>query len=292
MKTKGCFGFFAAFLFTRAAQALIPFDTGTDVDNTYNTTAPLNGAPWNYIAEVTNSDVSTDASAIYLGNDFLITANHVNLGSTILLDGTSYNIDATYTPQEVGSADLKLFKITGSTGLAPLTLTNASLGTGDLNAASTMIGWGVGKGSAIMQSGSNVGWTWGGDSTRAERWGTNVTLSGYYSGSDNVQYLATAFNPSLGANVASATLGDSGSGLFQLVSGTWELAGIYTDVDTPNASYYADSPNNLSGMDNSYAVEVEPYSAQIEAAIPEPGSYALAGIGGAVVAVFARRRMK
>ncbi len=137
-----------------------------------------------------------------------------------------------------------------------------------------------------------MGWNWGGDSTRSQRWGTNVTLPGYFTDSNNVSYLATAFNPSLGPNVASATLGDSGSGLFQEISGTWELAGIYTDVDTAGASYYADSPNNLSGMDYSYAVQIEPYSQQIEAAIPEPGTFVLLGVGWAGLVFFARRRLK
>ncbi|HWB60232.1 MAG TPA: hypothetical protein VG733_12120, partial [Chthoniobacteraceae bacterium] len=123
MKTARVTAFLAVFAFVHAARALIPYDTGTDTDNTYNTTPPLNGAPWNYVAEVTNADVSTDASAVYLGNGFLITANHVNLGTSVLLDGTSYTIDASYTPEQVGDADLKLFKILGNPGLTTLPLT-------------------------------------------------------------------------------------------------------------------------------------------------------------------------
>lgn len=269
------------------ARALIVFDTGTDTDNAFNTTAPGNGAPWQYVAEVTNTDVSTNASAVYLGNDFLITANHVNLTSSVLLNGTSYAIDNTYTPLQLGSADLKLFKITGDPGLASLQLTGTL--DNDLNMSSTMVGWGVGKGSVIAGN----GWTWGDDSTRAQRWGSNVTLS-TLALSGGVLYLQTAFDSGLGSNVASATLGDSGSALFQNFGGTWKLAGIYVGLDpgAGGASYYAGSPNNLSGMDYSYAIEIKPYSDAILADIPEPGSVALLGSGAAALVWHARWRRK
>ncbi len=209
-----------------------------------------------------------------------------------MLNGGTYSINNSYTPLDIGP-DLKIFELNGNPGLAPLALTTAATGTADLNMDSTMIGWGQGKGSVITVSGSAVGWNWGGGSTRAQRWGTNVTLSTYFSDSNSVAFLGTAFNPTLGANVASASLGDSGSGLFQNFSGTWELAGVYDGVDgTTTTSYYADSPNETNGMDNSYAIEIEPYSAQIEADIPEPGSVALAEVGAVALIWCVRRRRK
>lgn len=288
MKTARCLGFLAVFACVHAARALIVYDSAGSTDNNLNnittgSAAPGNGAPWQYVAEVTNADVSTDASAVYLGNDFLITANHVNLSTSVLLNGASYSIDNTYTPLQLGLADLKLFKIIGDPGLAQLQLTGVL--DNDLGMSTTMVGWGVGKGSVI----AGEGWTWGDDSTRAQRWGSNVTLS-TLALSDGVLYLQTAFDPTLGANVASASLGDSGSALFQEFSGTWKLAGVYVGVDTPGASYYAGSPNNLSGMDYSYAIEMKPYSDTIIAAIPEPGSVALMGIGAAALVWLARRR--
>jgi hypothetical protein len=283
------FAFIAVLAFARAAQGMIVYESGTSLDNTYNTSAPGNGSPWHYVAQVTNTDPSTNASAVYLGNGYLITAAHVTLNSSVVLDGTSYAINFSDSITSVGP-DLKIFQIIGNPGLATLPLTSAATGTGDLNMNATMIGFGVGKASVITQSGSNAGFNWAGDTTYAERWGTNVTLSTYFTDSNSVLFLGTAYDLSLGVNVASASLGDSGSALFENFGGTWELAGIWDSVDTNGASYYADSPNNISGKDYSYAVEIEPYAAQIEADIPEPGSLALVGFGTVAVGFFAQRR--
>lgn len=286
MKTARFIGFIAMFACAHAAHAMIVYESGPATDNTYNTTAPGNGAPWQYVGEVQNSDVSTDASAVYLGNDFMITANHVTLTGSIAMDSGTYALDSSYTPMQIGVSDMKLFKILGGPALATLPLTTLSTGAADLNMNSTMVGWGVGKGSVI----SGEGWNWGDDSTRTQRWGTNVTLSTYATDSNSVLYLQTAFNIGLGVNTASATEGDSGSALFQKFGSTWTLAGLYDAVDTFGASYYAGSPNNSSGMDYSYATKIEPYSAQITADIPEPGSIALLGLGAAAFASGARRR--
>lgn len=301
MKGARCLGFLALFAFARASSAMIVYESGDSLDNTYNTTAPGNGAPWNYVGQVTNTGTTpetgpgTDASAVYLGNGYVITAQHVDVGpsfnTVITLDGTSYAVNfSSATP--VGP-DLELYQIIGNPNLAPLTLTSAATGTNDLNMNATMIGFGEGKAGVIMQSGSDVGFTWGDDTTYAERWGTNVTLGTYFYDANNVAFLGTAFNINLGVNTASASLGDSGSALFENFSGTWELAGIWDAVDgTTPTSYYADSPNEADGMDNSYAIEIEPYSAQIQADIPEPASVALLGLGAAALAVYARRRRR
>jgi hypothetical protein len=61
------------------------------------------------------------------------------------------------------------------------------------------------------------------------------------------------------------------------------------DGTTPT-SYYADGTNEPDGMDYSYAVEIEPYSAQIQADIPEPASVTLLGLGAGSLAFYVRRR--
>ena len=70
-------------------------------------------------------------------------------------------------------------------------------------------------------------------STRAQRWGTNKTLStvvsAVYSGY-SYEALETSFNRALGSNTSEITLGDSGSGLFQQFAGVWKLSGITTTV--------------------------------------------------------------
>ena len=282
--------FFAALvvlaLFPPTAHALIVYESGTATDNSYNTTAPSNGAPWQYVAEVGTNN----ASAVYLGNDFLITAAHVTLtgSSSVELNGSSYFQDSSFTPLQIGPDALTIFKITGNPGLSPLALTGTA--DNDLNQAATLISWGVGKESVITHSGTDVGWTWSSDnSTRVERWGTNVTLGTYYV-TGGVNYLQTAFNTSLGPNVASGANGDSGSGLFEYIGGTWTLAGILDGVDTDGASYYGNSPNNLSGEDYTYSVEVSQYSQQIQADIPEPRTIALLSLGLPLLWLYRRAR--
>jgi len=151
MKFVRDIGFLAVFAFARVSSAMIVYESGSSLDNTYNTTAPGNGAPWQYVGQVTNTDPGTDASTVYLGNGYFITAAHVTLDSSVLLDGTSYAVNFSDPITSIGP-ELKIFQITGNPGLATLTLTSAATGTGDLNKAATMIGFGEGKASVIMQS--------------------------------------------------------------------------------------------------------------------------------------------
>jgi hypothetical protein len=289
MRALGLICFVAVAIFARTAQALIIYESGSSTDDTYNTTAPSDGSPWNYVAEVGTDN----ASAVYLGNDYLITANHVGLSGPITLDGTTFSIDNSFAAVQVGSSDLKIFKITGDPGLTALALASST----DVvtNQAATMIGWGEGKGSIITSSGSNVGWNWAGG-TYAERWGTNLTLSTLALGDSSI-LLQTAFNPSLGPNAAAGSLGDSGSGLFEFLDGQWKLAGITVGVDTSGASYYADSPqtdnpDNTSGMDYTYEVDINQYLPQINAivAVPEPGSLSLWCAGLPLLWIYRRVR--
>lgn len=217
----------AALLCAPAARALIIYGTGpADVNNALNTTAPANGAPW---ANVVQFGVN-NASGVYLGNGFILTANHVTVvDSGIVINGVSYDRDPSFAPLQISEApdsvDLKLVKIIGLPPLPvvqslPLNFSTSS----DLNANCTLIGWGVGKGAII----ANQGWYWGDDSTHAERWGTNHTLSSAvaatYSGY-SYEALETPFSRS-----CQITLGDSGSGLFQKLGTVWKLSGLTTTV--------------------------------------------------------------
>ncbi|MES2571346.1 MAG: hypothetical protein V4710_15000, partial [Verrucomicrobiota bacterium] len=81
------------------SQALIVFGA----DESAHLTAPLNGAPWRYVARLDTNN----ASGVYLGNGFLLTANHVNLPATALIDGVTYLIDPSYEPHQIDGADIK-----------------------------------------------------------------------------------------------------------------------------------------------------------------------------------------
>lgn len=260
-----------ALLSTMDSSALIIYGSGpTDPDNTLNTTPPPNGAPWFNIVQFG----ANNASGIYLGNGFILTANHVNVvNSGIVINGVSYNRDVTFTPVQITEdvpntafadiVDLKLVKILGNPGLPPLPVVqslpiNFST-TADLGTTTTFIGWGVGKGSIV----TDQGWNWGDDTTRAERWGLNsapgvLTVNPFLGYSYRYDGLYAQFNRSLGASTPQVTLGDSGSGLFQNIGGIWKLSGLATLAD----SAFYDSNLGLPGdqPDASYFVRLQKYA--------------------------------
>ena len=250
------------------ALALIIFDSASSTDNAKNIIDPSNpatypaspavGVPWQYVVRYGVSN----ASAVYIGNGFLLTARHVGTSDTgLLIEGTSYSRDTSFAPLPItipGSptvlVDLQLQKVSGDPGLAtlPLALSSAA----DTRVSSVLIGWGVGKGSVIP----GQGWNWGDDSSRAFRWGTNTTSSStwpmtYTVGSTAMNYtaLSVSFLSFKGGNEATTALGDSGSALFQSVSGTWTLCGTTTVVSTLNSSEY-------NPADTAYFVRLREYS--------------------------------
>jgi hypothetical protein len=244
-----------------------------DADATANIVAPSSGAPWDHVGRM-DIGGAADATGVYLGNNFVLTANHVNIDatSTILLNGQTYSIDTSYTPLQIGGADIKLIKILGSTGLSALSLMTSS--DTDSNQSCTIIGWGAGNGSAVTG-----GWLWSGSSSsRVERWGTNNTLSGYTTFS-GLPYLTTQFNSTGGADEAAIAMGDSGCGLFIDVNGTWELAGVGSEVQTSGTSRYFPPDKN-------YFVPISQYESQIQTQtdIPEPSTLLLVVSGVAILA--------
>ena len=250
------------------ARALIVYDTANSTDNAKNVIDPAHsgsyptssaaGVPWQYVVRYGVNN----ASAVYIGNGFILTARHVGTSdSGLLIQGTVYPRDTSFIPVPVTipdasiiNVDLQLQKISGDPGLSVLPLAQSA--TADTSASSVLIGWGVGKGTAI----SGQGWNWGDDTTRLFRWGTNTTSGvtsamAYNVGNTAMSYTAlrVVFNSSQGANEATATLGDSGSALFQSSSGTWALSGITTVVSTANSSKYFPS-------DSTYFVRLREYS--------------------------------
>ena len=261
-----------------------------------NLVPPPNGAPWQYVAGLGNGQ----GSGVYLGNRFVLTANHVSVNSPVLLNGVSYGLDPTYGEQgvqQIGTADLKLLKLAGDPGLLPLPLIREA--DGDLDQPCTIIGWGEGKGAAIPQQ----GWQWGGDDTVAQRWGLNVTnalpkIINDGTGQPQFILLSTDFDLDAGPDEAQIAVFDSGCGLFIQIGGVWKLAGIGADVDTENAALYDHDPAT-DGLqpDRSYFHRIQEYRATILAlttiddvpTVPEPGSGGLL-IVGAVFACGVRPR--
>lgn len=242
------------------ARALIVYENSTSIDNTFNTTAPTSGAPWTYVAQVG----TPPASAVYLGNGFVLTADHINphglpikLGSSIYQTINTFGTPFQGVQIRTGGAtiDLRLFKISSPPTLPAIALPSKTFV--DTGKSVTMIGSGLGKGAILIESGKS-GWLVSTDnSTRVLRWGLNYTDATYTTITYNAwsyPALVLPFDPSPArSNEGYGTTGDSGGGIFQKSGTTWYLTGTITTV--------SNTTQVLSdGTYGTFAVPLAPYS--------------------------------
>jgi len=287
------------------------------LDNSANQSDLGTGAPWSAVAKVTNSDGSLiEGSAVYLGNGFMLTANHVTMNltysfvtfdqvETFAIDPTFNDGVRAYGKQVAPGVDMAVIKLTS----IPVSATAAVLmptATESFGASSsaTLVGWGVGRNASSPIGTNVVGW---GDATTSDkRWGLNALRDAinitYTLDSKNyvyetlVTYAGTtnALNPNnkgLGDSEAGATLYDSGSGLFQEIGGEWYLIGLTTAVAKRDSTTFG--LDSSGGGDANYFARISTYEQEITALIPEPGTISLLALATAavlVVTVYRRRR--
>jgi hypothetical protein len=160
-------------------------------------------------------------------------------------------------------ADLTLYQISGSAGLANLTLVSSDRPTGT---SVEMIGYGGGK-------------SWG---TNTIYGYANYTLSGTSFGGRGIVTLASDGAQGVG--------GDSGGGMFYYNGSTWVLAGILSGI--------GNITNGSTDLGNgTIAVDLASYSSQIlsdintVSAIPEPAVLPL-GLGAVVFGLTCWRRRR
>jgi hypothetical protein len=229
------------------AQALI-LDSG---DGQGNTSPPVDDPGWSHVGRIGGP------AGIYLGNGWVLTANHV-----ILSDPEFQNVIYPIVPGSVvqlqnpdaSFADLKIFRINPSPNLGLLKL-RAS--TPALNATVTYIARGLTRGAATSWMG-NDGYLWG--VATGMRWGTNKRTD---TGTVNNTFaFSTTFNeiPGGGSTTheAMGADGDSGGAVF-IKSGVWELAGVLTAV----GAFGGQPPQTALYGNVTWAADISQYRTQL-----------------------------
>ena len=210
---------------------------------------------WNYVGNVAGT--GANASGVYLGNGWVITAGHVGAG-VFNINGNAYDTtgvsysDFTNSSTGTSIADLTLFQIsTTSTTGTNISLPSLTITSSTPSGKMVMIGYGGGKSWGINTI-SSIGQIVSVNSFQSidlyTQYGT------YRSGSKNV------------TNSAVLVGGDSGGGDFVKLASTWQLVGL----------------NEAVSSSNSYFVQLSAYDSQIQSiittAVPEPTTWALIGL--------------
>ena len=264
-------------------------------DGTGNTTAPQFDPGWGNVAR------HGDGTAVYLGNRWAITADHVVGKNTVFPSGSFEMVEDSKiqleNPAGIGLTqytDLAMYRLKDDPGLPGLSLSVVPPAVGT---PVTMIGagrsrWAESPYNSVVPfdiSFSEDEWvwteaTWPGDvrgyyldETSVMRWGNNyiaddgepdadhlVVLDGEHG---DVMSLVTQFDEQ--SNIpheAQAVAGDSGGGVFTRVGEDWQLAGI-VHAHFP----YPDQPDYTVMFGNTtYLADVSKYRTQIESIMSAP----------------------
>ena len=199
------------------------------------------------------------ASVVYLGNGWVLTANHVG-DTDVTLGGVVYprvpGSRITFTNPDLSVPDLSAYRIDPHPELSILPIRASTPPNGT---PVVMIGHGVNRAGPV---------TWGeytgfiDAAGQTIRWGTNVVDgAGMLEGS---AAFATVFDPAVSADEAQGAYGDSGGAVYaKNAQGAWELAGIMFTVGG-----YEEQPYNYHLEGNvTYAIDLAAYRDQIIAAV-------------------------
>jgi len=231
----------------RASAVVIGSEPGSG-----NTTAPADDPGFGRVG------VPGVASVVYLGNGWVLTANHVG-DTDVTLGGVVYprvpGSRVTFTNPDASVPDLSAYRIDPHPDF-PILAIRAST---PANATPVlMVGHGLDRAGPVTWNGY-AGFALAG--TQSIRWGTNeVEASGLLDGSPT---FATVFDPTGSAHEAQGAYGDSGGAVFaKNAQGVWELAGILFAIDT-----YPAQPSYVLEGNVTYAVDLASYRDQIIATV-------------------------
>jgi hypothetical protein len=208
-------------------------------------------------------------AAVYLGNRWVLTANHISQDDLVIAGQTFSEVPGSkhrLTTPGGALADLKLLKFDGDPGLPNM---NIASSPPPGNSVVVMMGNGRNRMSPTTWQDttgiSRDGYETGGGN--ALRWGNNRVEIVYPEPVlDTAAYLAT-FDESGGTTYeCQAAQGDSGGGVFYKRFGTWALSGIMYAVST-----YPEQPTNLALYGNGTIIaDLSVYRAEILSVINTP----------------------
>lgn len=249
----------AALVLARPAPAVIL----AGGDGSGNTTPPADDFGFAHVG-------SARETAVYLGNGWVITANHVQEGE-VTLGGVRYPAveGSKRRLHNAGggvSADVALFRLQEPVpGLAALPIRATSPEPGD---PVVLVGNGPNRGEPTEFDG-HPGWRWG--EGRRLRWGTNrvhaVGLDVQAGVGDLTHAFSTRLSPVDPSEYeATVAVGDSGGGAFIKNGDTWELAGVLFAAST-----WDDQPPQTTLYGNvTFAADLSIYRDQILAVTAPP----------------------
>jgi hypothetical protein len=268
-------------LCAQASLAVI-IETG---DGTGNTSAPSPDPGWDYVGR------RGAPTAVYLGDGWVLTANHVGSGA-VVLDGISYpavpGSETRISNPDSSLADLIVFAISPYPAwpLLPIATTTPTVGTDVV-----LIGRGRDRGLATSWDpngppppGPYAGYEW--DTTRTIRWGTNQIASIPAAPVLDTFSITTAFDAGATPHEAMAADGDSGGALFVDNGGSWELAGLMFAI----AGYSGQPPETALYGNLTYSADLAFYRDDILDVIGLPEPVGALPVGALLVAGLARRR--
>lgn len=282
-----------------SVEAVILYGAGNEA----NLTNPGTGLPFDTVARVSSSaGVQDGGSGVHLGGGYMLTAAHIadsELNSVTFDSSTFYSRDLSYTPQQIGATDMKVFKLSSTPTVGAAVLYD---GAAELLNGASLVGWGRGRAAGEPLE-TDIVEVAGGGTPLVKRWGTNDpnrTIPTFTYTDPSGTYTFDALETTLGNTSgnpiddgtgdfeAAAAFRDSGSGIFQNINGTWYLTGLTSLILQQNSgnvtfgndiAWTGTSPETYAAPagtgDPNVFVRISPYSEQINTLVPEPSSLIL-----------------
>lgn len=295
----------ALLAFNQDASALI-ISSGNGAGNT---TAPLDDPGFANVGRRVPGEGA--GSFVYLGNNKVLTAAHIGIAD-VQFGGVTYSAvpgtEVQLQNPDTSPTDLVIFEIASDPGLPAVTIsstapTNGSdivmVGNG-LRRVSTETYWNV-------DTSDSMNWVWNAGTLASHnasgfaysgsvglRWGTNQITNNDFDFTvpdGDVEGMVLTFDEGATSDESQASTGDSGGAIFYKNTDTnqWELSGIMISTASPNTWSNVPAAHGIYGQATLVA-DLSVYEDQIVAAVPEPATALLLGMGIPALWVLARRR--